>query len=406
VRSLFIAYLVWFRYGFFIVFLYAVLVALGNLRKGYRPGSHPASKRFAVLVPAHNEERVIADLLRDLRAMEYPSHLYRVYVIADNCDDATAAIARSEGVTVLERRTAGMSSKGEALSWALERIDADYDAYVVFDADNRVAPTFLKRANDALCEGARLVQCYLAIKNPNDNWVTRALYLHQEVTNHLWHAGKHALGLGNYLVGTGMVISADLLTKHAWEAESLTEDLEYTLRMALEGHSVVWLSDVAVYDEKPSDLKSTYVQQQRWMIGTWKCFQKYFLPVLRKGVAERRADIVDLALYLFAPVWIVMNVVYGAANLINSAFNIVVFPPDPAVTVAGTVFGLAYFAAGLRMAGIPVLKNLALVMVLLALYPTAATVQVVWGLFRINERRWYHTPHGAKLDPEIRLGSE
>jgi len=406
VKHIFIAYLAYFKYGFFLVFFYAVLVALGNLRRGFSPGRHSASKRFLVLIPAHNEEGVIADLLDDVRCMQYPRHLYKAYVIADNCSDRTAQVARQHGAEVLERRNGGAKGKGQAIHWALEQIDWEYDACVVFDADNRVSRSFLQRANDALCEGAKLVQCYLAIKNPNDNWVTRALYLHQEVTNYLWHAGKHGFRLGNYLVGTGMVISADLLRKHGWNANTLTEDLEYTLRMALVGERVEWLRDTCVYDEKPRDLRTVYVQQQRWVIGTWKCFQKYFLPVLWSGIVRRRADVVDLALYLVAPAWVFMNALYGLANIANSAFHIHPFPPDPVTTAVGAVFGVAYFAAGLRMARIPVLRNLPLVLAFLALFPVATTMQVVWGLVRINERRWYHTKHQAKLDPQIQLRSE
>ena len=405
-KAAFIAFLVYFRYGFFLVFFYAILVALGNLRRSRAVSKHPPVKRFAVLIPAHNEERVIGDLLGDLASMEYPRSLYRVYVIADNCTDNTVAIAKAHGAKVLVRQTHGPSSKGRALQWGLERIECDCDGFVIFDADNRVPPVFLQRANDALCEGIKLAQCYLAIKNPNDNLVTRALHLHQEVSNYLWHSGKHALGLGNYHVGTGMVISADLVRKYGWHAESLTEDLEYTLRMALVGERVFWLHDVRVYDEKPRDLKSAYVQQQRWTIGTWKCFQKYFIPVFLRGMALRRADLIDLALYLLAPAWIFMNALYGLANVVNSAFNIYPFPPDPVVTIAGAGFGVAYFAAGLRMAGIPVWRNIPLVLLFLTLYPIAATAQAVWGLVRINERRWYHTRHHAKLDPGIQLSSK
>ncbi|MGQ9525463.1 MAG: glycosyltransferase family 2 protein, partial [Armatimonadota bacterium] len=338
VKELFIAYLTFFKYGFFLVFFYAVLVALGNLRRGYIPGRYPPSKRFLVLVPAHNEESVIGDLLGDLNSMNYPRHLYRICVIADNCTDCTAEVAKQHEAVVLQRSNGEANGKGRAIQWALEQIDWEYDACVVFDADNRVPRSFLQRANDALCEGVKLAQCYLDIKNPNDNLVTRALYLYQEVTNYLWHAGKHGLRLGNYLVGTGMVISADLLRKHGWNANTLTEDLEYTLRMALVGERVEWLRDVRVYDEKPTGLHTVYVQQQRWVIGTWKCFQKYFLPVLWKGIVARRADLVDLALYLLAPAWVFLNVIYGLANVVNSAFHIHPFPPDPMITIVGTAF--------------------------------------------------------------------
>jgi cellulose synthase/poly-beta-1,6-N-acetylglucosamine synthase-like glycosyltransferase len=402
----FLACLFAFKYAFLLVMGYLIFTALGNVLRAYRPAASSPRKRFLVLIPAHNEAGVIGDLLRNLFRLHYPRELYRVVVIADNCTDDTAAIARAEGAEVLARNTAGAGGKGRAMEWALRQLDGNHDAVAVFDADNRVHLDFLQKMNDGLCAGHRLLQGFLGTKNPNDNWLTRVLHLHQASINTLWHAGKHGIGLGNYLVGTGMVIDRGLLEKHGWNAVTLTEDLEFTLRMALVGEKVLWLRDAVVYDERPSDLRTAWRQQQRWLIGTWHCLSRYFWPVLLHSLRTFRLDLADLAFYLITPLWFILNMVYGLANAGNSIFRWVNFPPDPWMTALGSAFGVLYFYAGLKLAKEPALKNLPYVILYLLVFPLFGTAQVLWSLIKVRETRWYHTPHSARLDPKIEAAGD
>lgn len=385
---------------------YLIFTALGNLLSPYRPPAVPPRKRFLLLIPAHNESGVIGDLLRNLFQLRYPRELFHVVVVADNCTDDTAAVARAEGAEVLERKTAGAGGKGRAMEWALRQIGGEYDAVAVFDADNRVHLEFLRKMNDALCAGHRLLQGFLGTKNPNDNWLTRVLHLHQASINTLWHAGKHGIGLGNYLVGTGMVIVRELLAVHGWKAETLTEDLEFTLRMALVGEKVLWVRDAVVYDERPSDLRTAWRQQQRWLIGTWHCLSSFFWPVLLRSLRTLRLDLADLAFYLITPLWFIFNMLYVIANGANTVFQWVYFPPDPFMTALGSAFGILYFATGLKLAKEQPLKNLPYVILYLLVFPLFGTAQVLWSLIKIRETRWYHTPHSARLDPQIEAAGE
>lgn len=395
-----------FKYAFLLVMAYLIMTALGNLIRPYLPPPALPRKRFLVLIPAHNEGAVIADLLRNLFQLRYPRQLYEVVVIADNCTDDTAEAARKEGATVLERFTAGAGGKGKALQWALEQLPDQDDAVVVFDADNRVHLDFLQHANDALCAGHRLLQGFLGTKNPNDNWLTRVLHLHQASINVLWHAGKHGLGMGNYLVGTGMVIDRALLNAYGWNATTLTEDLEFTLRMAEAGQKVMWLRDAVVYDERPVDLKTAWRQQQRWLIGTWHCLGRYFWPVLSRSLRTFRLDLADLAIYLITPLWFIFNTMYVVANAANSLFKWVYFPPDPWMTFVGSAFGILYFGVGLKLARESVVKNLPHILIYLLVFPLFGTAQVLWSLVNVRETRWYHTPHSARLDPQIEAAGD
>ena len=154
---------------------YQVVLSVFGFFYRKRGIKHLPQKRFAVLVAAHNEEQVIGPLLENLKRMDYPKELYDVYVIADNCDDQTAAIARQAGVKVAERFSDSERGKGYAIRWMLERlkeINIDYDAVVMFDADNLVATHFLRAMNDRLLDGNKVIQGYLDIKNPFDSWVS------------------------------------------------------------------------------------------------------------------------------------------------------------------------------------------------------------------------------------------
>ena len=135
--------------------LYFIIVALFALKKR-TPGEHAAAKtRFACLIPARNEEAVIAALVESLHAQNYPAALFDVYVIPNNCTDRTEELARASGAKIL-RCFEAVRCKGDALHEAVQALlPRGYDAFCVFDADNVVHPDFLARMNDAITAGAR-----------------------------------------------------------------------------------------------------------------------------------------------------------------------------------------------------------------------------------------------------------
>jgi cellulose synthase/poly-beta-1,6-N-acetylglucosamine synthase-like glycosyltransferase len=128
--------------------------------------------KFMAIIPAHNEEAVIRNLVESLNEQDYPKDLYDIYVIADNCTDATARIASNAGAIVFERYDEEHKTKGAALNWFLKQKieeDAPYDAFCIFDADNIVDVNFLPAMNRKLCQGETVVQGYSDIKNPTDS---------------------------------------------------------------------------------------------------------------------------------------------------------------------------------------------------------------------------------------------
>ena len=161
---------------FFVCYLYQFLYIPAALALKDKPHAPRKLHRFAILICARNEQTVIADLLRSIRSQTYPQTLLEVFVMADNCTDRTAEIARRCGATVYERENRELIGKGYALEALLGHIRADrpngFDGYFVFDADNVLAPDYIEQMNATFSDGYRIVTSYRNSKNYGDNWIS------------------------------------------------------------------------------------------------------------------------------------------------------------------------------------------------------------------------------------------
>ncbi|WPA89765.1 glycosyltransferase family 2 protein [Moorella sp. ACPs] len=245
------------------------------------PPTRPAGEgksRFAVLFPAHNEERVIAASIASVKNCRYPKELFDVYVIADNCTDRTAALARQAGAIALERQDPNRG-KQHALKWAFNAIDLEkYDAVVILDADNRVDPGFLSTLDSELQKGHKVVQGYLETLNPNDSWIT-ANYAYMFWYICRLNMARSLMGLSSWLAGTGFCISTEVIKRIGWQVETLTDDVEYTCQLILAGERIKFAPGAVVYDQKPQLLGNSMRQRLRWIRGQTQVTMRY-LPRL------------------------------------------------------------------------------------------------------------------------------
>ena len=232
---------------FLVVFtLYIFIVPFAGFKKLRSRQLFAPKSRFAVFVPAHNESRVIGHLIDSLFAMDYPRRLFEVYVIADNCTDSTAEVARARGAQVIIRDDKERRGKGYALEYgfgAVLKSGIPYDAVCVIDADNLVKRDFLKVMNTELAIGHRIIQGRMDVKNPDDTWVTSVFAMSIWVANRFFYLAKHNLGLSAALGGTGMCIATDVLREIGWGSTSLTEDLEFTMKALTHGIKTYWAHD-------------------------------------------------------------------------------------------------------------------------------------------------------------------
>ena len=259
--------------------LYQLLISLFGFRKNTKDyQDFDPELRFLVLVPAHNEESVVADIINNLKHMEYPQELYDFYILADNCTDRTADVARQMGVNVIE---AFRQSENEAtgkpivLQKALQMLEGyqdKYDLVMVFDADNLVDPNMFLEVNSQFLThkgDVDIIQCYLGCKN-NSGIVARFYYATYTITNRFFQLAKSYLGLNSVIGGTGFAVTTSYLHQRGgWTAMSLTEDFELQIEATCDGKRILWNHNVRIYDEKPTRFRASLRQRTRWAQGHW-----------------------------------------------------------------------------------------------------------------------------------------
>lgn len=232
-----------------VYWMYNIIIAFCALiRLKEKPLKINKKHKFMFIIPAHNEEKVIGNLIESLQALDYPKDLYDIYVIEDNCTDKTAEIARSKGAIVYTRNDPKRKTKGYALNWFLakilqEEIDKKYDAFSVIDADNIVDKDFLNAMNTKLCQGEVIIQGYKDIKNPTDSWISSGYALFYWTQHRFYHLARYKVGLSPLMNGTGFVVRFDLIRNEGgWNTKTLTEDVEFSL-MNIAERKKAWLGD-------------------------------------------------------------------------------------------------------------------------------------------------------------------
>jgi 1,2-diacylglycerol 3-beta-glucosyltransferase len=249
-----------------------------------------ATHRFAILAPAHNEEKLLPVLLENLSRLDYPRQLFTVYVVADNCTDQTALFARTAGATVYERFDQLNIGKGYALQWLLARLQADeiqFDAVVILDADSIVSPNFLKVMDARLTNGERVIQAHYAVLNPERAWVMSLRAAALALIHYLRPLGRTALGGSVGLKGNGMVFHHTILAEHRWSA-SVTEDIEYHMSLVLAGERVAFAPDATVWAEMPGTLQGAHTQNVRWEQGRLQLALYYVPKLLHAAISRQR----------------------------------------------------------------------------------------------------------------------
>ncbi|KLU63535.1 beta-monoglucosyldiacylglycerol synthase [Peptococcaceae bacterium CEB3] len=385
----------------FFTFYYFALAMFGLYRKKERKILTP-EKSFALVVAAHNEEKVIGPLVENLLQMEYPKELYDVFVVADNCVDKTALIARNAGAMVHQRFNDTKKGKGYALEWMFHRLfklERQYDAVIIFDADNLVKENFLIEMNSKLCQGDRIIQCYLDSKNPFDTWVTNTFSISFWLTNRLLQLARFNIGLSNVLGGTGMCISTDVLRKFGWGATSLTEDLEFSMKALVHGVKTTWAHDAVVYDEKPLTFAQSWRQRKRWAQGQVDVAGRYFFTLLFKGFRERKLTYIDASVHLFQPALVMLATFFMLINLVSAfqthythIFSLVM--PWSGWQIL-SAFQYLYPVVALTLDRLPWRSYLGLILYPVFIYSWIPIVFL--GFLRRNDKQWSHTQHTRSI---------
>ena len=258
--------------------------------------------QFAILVPAHNEEMLVGNLCQSLLQVDYPADKYKIFIVADNCNDNTAEICQQYPVQVLERHDPENAGKGQALAWALKQIDLDkYDTVFMVDADNYVDPAVLQELNKLINSGEQAIQCYNAVGNRDDSWFTQLLFVSRTIGNLLYHEPKFRLGLSSYLMGNGLCFKSELLRERGWTAFSAGEDWEYSVQLIESGIRIGFAAKAKVFHQESRSLNQATSQRLRWSSGRFKIARTLGLRLFTKGIRERNWQLIDASFPLIFP---------------------------------------------------------------------------------------------------------
>ncbi len=289
--------------GVFAVYLamLSILALIARKREEFPPA---AERRFAVVIPAHNEELSLERTIRSLQAIRYPRDRYRIFVVADNCTDASAPIARGFGAEVFERHDPSLRGKGYALRWIFDKLtapEAGFDAIVVVDADSIASENFLVVMNYYLDRGAEAIQCNDMVEPRSGVWISEVIRFGFTLYNYVRPMGRRLLGFSAGIRGNGMCYSTALLRRVPWDVYSLNEDLEYGLKLLVEGTPVMFAAEALVQATMPQTPVNAESQRSRWERGRFPVIRKFTVPLLRAALRQHSLKPLDAVVDLLTP---------------------------------------------------------------------------------------------------------
>lgn len=277
---------------FFVMYLHQqVYIIVGSLKRAKIANKVFNLHKIGIVISARNESKVIGNLINSIRANDYPQALINIFVVADNCTDNTAEIARKLGCTVIERFNTEQVGKGFALNYLFTKLhtEEEYknlipDAYIILDADNVIRPNFITEINKVYDSGYEMVTSYRNSKNFGKNWITSGYgywFLHE--ARHL-NNSRMIMNSSCAISGTGFLISTKLVKEfNNWEFFTLTEDIQCSTEYALTGRKVGYCGTAELFDEQPETFKQAWRQRERWAKGFYQVFGRRGWTLIKKS---------------------------------------------------------------------------------------------------------------------------
>ena len=301
-------------------FFYVIVPWLFAKKKSKAPVT---DHKYAVLIAARNEEVVIGNLIESIKDQKYDSSLVTVFVVADNCTDKTAEIARSLGATVYERFNKERVGKGYAMEYLLDRINTDYgwdsfDGYFVFDADNVLDENYIAEMNKTFSQGYSIVTGYRNSKNYGDNWISAGYGLWFLRESQYLNRSRMCLGTSSSIGGTGFMFSREILKNNGgWKFFLLTEDLEFTIKTIIDKERIGYCEKAMLFDEKPTSFRQSWRQRLRWSKGFLQVLRHYGKDLFCGIFRHRGFACYDMFMAIFPAVVITLT-----SLIVNSVFII------------------------------------------------------------------------------------
>ena len=300
--------------------LYIFIFSIASLfykQKTYNDNGN--MKSIAVLVPGYKEDEVIIEVAKLALEQEYPKNLFDVVIIADSFKEETLAILKTLPIKLIEV-SFEKSTKSKALNKAMDTLNSDYDIAVVLDADNVMAPDFLKKINAVFEYDFIAVQGHRTAKNTNNSWAILDA-ISEEINNNIFRKGHRVLGLSSAIIGSGMAFRYQYFKSLMATVTAIGGfDKEIELKMLKEGRKIVYLNDAIVYDEKIQKAEVFGNQRRRWLSAQFHYFRKDILNATKDLITKGNVDYFDKAIQFIQPPRILL---LGAVILFSVAFLII-----------------------------------------------------------------------------------
>lgn len=387
--------------------LYTAYMQIAYKHRIRKQVKNPVEKNYnykpfvSILVPAHNEEKVIADTIENLLKIQYPN--YELIIIDDRSTDNTADVLgeickKHSQLKYFSREKNAFPGKSAVLNDALKI--AKGEAILVFDADARVQPDFLNELMPALePEQVGAVQARKVIINRETNFLTRCQDNEMAIDTH-FQVGRDAVKGAVELRGNGELIKRKALEDvGGWNIYTITDDLDLSTKLQIKGWDVRFCPEVCVYEEGVLEYIPLLRQRRRWIEGSIRRYLEYFTDVLFSKNMSLRVSL-DMTAYItefILPFWVISEIAFQSFRYIKSDSNWIL----SSIALSGVMF--AFFMVTLfyslrKYVKLKPMDNL------IQSIATSAYIVVLWFplaifiifkiIFMKNNLSWGKTMHG------------
>ena len=328
----FILFMVLYAYQVFFV-----LAVLFKKRKAAKRRENVTRHKYAFLIAARNEAAVVGQLIESIRRQNYPAELIHIFVVADNCTDDTAAVARAAGAVVYERNNPDVIGKGYALDFGLKNIERDFghekiEGVFVFDADNVLTKDYVETMNEVFDRGYPVVTSCRNSKNYGTNWLTAGYSLWFLRESRYLNNARMLLDTNCAVSGTGFLVNTKVFEENGgWHYTLLTEDIEFSVDCAVQGRKIGY-ADAEFFDEQPTTFRQSWRQRLRWAKGFYQVFGKYGNGLLKNWLMRCNFACYDLTMTVFPALFISLACIFANVGVLIYGLCI---PASPENTLIG-----------------------------------------------------------------------
>ncbi len=279
-----------------------------------------AEPTFAVLIPAHNEALGIAEtlgsILPQLKKSDY------LLVVADNCTDNTAEIARLHGAEVIERTHESQKGKGYALDFGIKYLSKKmFDVLIIIDADCIAEAKSLKNLAFYTLQQHRPIQSLYLMKNKSEAGLkAKIAEFAWCVKNWVRPIGFSNLGLPCQLMGTGMAFPWQMMMNADLANGNIVEDMKLGVDFALDGHAPLFYPHARVTSYFPTTTEVQQGQSKRWEHGHISMILSEAPKLISNAIRQRNVSMAAMALDLSIPPLALLVGLLSCITLLSEIF--------------------------------------------------------------------------------------